>query len=148
MEANREGNADATTTQLAQRERELLAARRISVPGTLVLGRYFTDRDGEHVLALTRKAGPSPSAPASGRIEHIALLAALHTRGPDGAWRHIILRQGPLKLAIRGEEEIRLPNGVLGGEHAHDNALLAPRNAAFERHLDAIWNKVSITDRR
>ena len=30
MEANREGNADATTTQLAQRERELLAARRIS----------------------------------------------------------------------------------------------------------------------
>lgn len=64
-----------------------LAAQRISVPGSLALGRHFTDRDGEHVLVLARKAGPSPSAPASGRIEHIALLAALHTRGPDGAWR-------------------------------------------------------------
>lgn len=180
-----------------------LAARRISVPGTLVLGRHFMDRDGEHVLVLTRKAGPSPSAPASGGIEHIALLAALHTRGPGGAWRQswtirdvndcpgldssadfitkevtitdidrdgrlevavpyrmfcgggiepatvkVILRQGPLKLAIRGEEELRLPTGVIGGEHTHDKDLLAPRNAAFKRHLDAIWKKVSIIDRR
>jgi len=180
-----------------------LAARRISVPGTLVLGRQFTDRDGEHVLVLTRKAGPSPSAPSSGRIEHIALLAALHTRSADGEWRQswtirdvndcpgldssadffakdvtftdidrdgrlevtvpytmfcgggiepatvkVILRQGALKLAIRGEALLRFPRQEFGGEFKHDQALLEPRNAAFKRHLDKVWNKVYIDDRR
>jgi hypothetical protein len=53
-----------------------------------------------------------------------------------------------LKLAIRGEEKIRVLTGAFGGEHTHDKALLAPRNAAFKRYLDAIWKKVSIADRR
>lgn len=181
-----------------------LAERRIDLPGTLVLARRFADRDGEHILVLTRKAGPSPSTPASGRIEHIVLLAALHSRGADGTWRQswtvrdindcpgldsdadfftkevsftdidrdgrievtvpyrmfcgggidpatvkVILRQGPLKLAIRGQAELQLPGQqAFGGEHQHDKALRDPRKAGFKRHLDSVWKKVSIDDRR
>lgn len=180
-----------------------LAARRISVPGALVLDRQFRDGDGEHLLVLTRKAGPSPSAPSSGRIEHIALLATLHTRGANGEWRQrwtirdvndcpgfdssadffarevtftdidrdgrlevtvpytmfcgggiepatvkVILRQGSLKLAIRGEALLRFPGQEFGGELKRDQVLQEPRNAAFKRHLDQVWSRIYIDDRR
>lgn len=196
------GAVQAAVTPVPVTEEDL-AARRISVPGTLVLGRHFTDRDGEHVLVLARKTGPSPSAPSSGRIEHIALLTSLHTRGANGAWQQtwtirdvndcpgldgsaeffakeltftdidrdgrvevtvpyrmfcgggiepatikLVLRQGAAKLAIRGEAKVRIPGETFGGEHRHDRALLDPRNAGFKRHLDAIWKRVSIDDRR
>jgi len=196
------GAARAASTPVPV-DQHYLAARRIDVPGTLVLGRAYTDRDGEHLLVLTRKTGPSPSAPSSGRTENYALLAALHTRGADGAWRQswtirdindcpgldsdagffanevtftdidkdgrvevtvpyrmfcgggiepatlkVILRQGERKLAIRGQQAIRFPRQTFGGEQTHDAALLAPRNAAFKRHLDAVWKKVVIDDRR
>jgi hypothetical protein len=196
------GAAHAASTP-APVDQHYLAARGVQVPGTLVLGRAYTDRDGEHVLVLTRKTGPSPGAPSSGRAEYHALLATLHTRGADGAWRQswtirdvndcpgldsdagffasevtftdidkdgrlevtvpyrmfcgggiepatlkVILRQGERKLAIRGQQAIRFPRQTFGGEQAHDEALLAPRNAAFKRHLDAVWRKVVIDDRR
>lgn len=196
------GTVHAADTPVPVNESNL-AARRISVPGALVLGRHFTDRDGEHVLVLIRKAGPSSSAPSPSRIEHIALLAALHTRGANGAWQQswtirdindcpgldgsadffakevtftdidrdgrlevtvpytmfcgggiepatvkVILRQGALKLAIRGEALLRFPGKEFGGEFKRDQALLEPRNAAFKRHLDKVWNRVYIDDRR
>lgn len=196
-------SAAAAATKPVPIDADFLAARRISIAGTLVMARHLTDRDGDHVLVLSRKAGPSPSAPASGRIEHVALLAALHSRGTSGAWRQtwtirdvndcpgldgsadffvqevsftdidrdgrtevtvpyrmfcgggiepdtvkVILRQGTLKLAIRGEAQVRLPGQAFGGEHRHDKALLDPRNAAFKRHLDAVWKNASIDDRR
>lgn len=180
-----------------------LAARGIAIPGTPVLARHFTDREGEHLLVLTRKAGPSPRAPSSGRIEHIALLAALHTRGADGTWKQswtirdandcpgldgdadffarevrfsdidrdgrievtvpyrmfcgggiepatikLILRQGSLKFAIRGEAQVRVPSGAFGGEYKYDKALLDPRNADFKQHLDGMWKRIYIDDRR
>jgi len=57
----------------------------------------------------------------------------------------IILRDGPTKLAIRGESLVRYPGQEpFGGEHQHDKALLAPDRAAYKQHLDAIWKKVSV----
>lgn len=183
--------------------KQFLAARQVSVPGVLVLARHFADRDGEHLLVLTRRAGPSPSAPTSGRVEHIELLAALHTRAANGTWPRtwtirdindcpgldisadffprevrltdvdrdgrievtvpyrmfcgggiepdtvkVILRQGALKLAVRGTAQVRLREQTFGGDHRHDRALLDHRNEGFKQHLDAVWKRVSIGDRR
>jgi len=57
----------------------------------------------------------------------------------------VILRDGPTKLAIRGESLVRYPGQeAFGGEHQHDKALLAPERAAYKQHLDALWKKVSV----
>lgn len=56
-----------------------LASQHIPVRGKLVTARRVHDRDGEHILALSRKAGPSPTNPDSGRIEHIELHAAYYS---------------------------------------------------------------------
>lgn len=63
-----------------------LAAHKITVAGTLVAARRIGDRDGEHVLVLERKAGPSPSKPKSGRIEHIDLVATFYGQAGAG-WK-------------------------------------------------------------
>lgn len=61
----------------------------------------------------------------------------------------IILRDGPTKLAIRGESLVRYPGQEpFGGEHQHDKVLLAPERAAYRQHLDAIWKKVSVDMRK
>lgn len=57
------GGATQAASTPAPVDQHYLAARRIKVPGTLVLARAYTDRDGEHVLVLTRKTGPLPAPP-------------------------------------------------------------------------------------
>lgn len=175
-----------------------LAAEHIPSIGKVIDARRVRDRLGEHILVLDRKAGPSPKAPKSGRIEHIELNAAYYSR-QNGGWRQewsvhdvvdcpgldaaadffassvsvtdinndgkaevtvpyelfcgggidthtvkIILREGPLKLAIRGESTLRLPGQPpFGGDHAYDKILLTPAYAAYKRHMDRVWNTVS-----
>jgi hypothetical protein len=180
-----------------------LAAQHIPSAEKLVLARRIRDQAGEHVLVLNRKAGPSPAAPKSGRIEHIELNAIYYSRrssgwspewtvhdfvecpgldaaadffsssvnvtdingdgkaeitipyklfcggGIDSYTVKVILREGPLKLAIRGESEVRLPGQqAFGGEHEYDKALLMPAYAAYKSHMDQVWKTVSLDTRR
>ncbi|NGZ87438.1 hypothetical protein GW587_24660 [Duganella sp. SAP-35] len=180
-----------------------LASQHIPSSGTLVAARMIRDQDGEHILQLNRQAGPSPSAPKSGRIEHIELTAVYYAK-QAGGWKQewtvrdvadcpeldaaadffissvavtdingdgkaeitipyklfcgggidsytvkVILREGPLKLAIRGESEVRLPGQPpFGGDHKYDKALLTPAYAAYKNHLDQIWKTVSVDIRK
>ena len=61
----------------------------------------------------------------------------------------VILREGPLKLAIRGESEVRLTGQpAFGGGHDYDKALLTPAYSAYKTHMDQIWTTVSADIRR
>lgn len=193
----------ATTWRSEDASAAALAARGIRPPGRVVLAKTIFDRDGEHMLLLTRSAGPSPDAPRSGRVELIALDAALYAKGARG-WRadwtlhdevdcpgldsaadffasavtitdvngdgkvevtlpytmfcgggvdsatvKVVLREGPLKLAIRGQSQVVFPGQPpFGGEHALDKLLQAPAYAAYRRHLEQVWNAVSVDRRR
>jgi hypothetical protein len=70
-----------------------------------------------------------------------------HLFGGGGVDPHtvkVILREGSTKLAIRGASLMRHPGQQpFGGEHRHDKALLAPERAAYRKHMDAVWRKVS-----
>jgi hypothetical protein len=57
-----------------------LTAQKIVSIGTVVSAQRIRDSNGEHVLVLARQAGPSPSNPTSGRIEHIELRATFYGR--------------------------------------------------------------------
>lgn len=175
-----------------------LDAQHITSSGKLVFARRIRDENGEHILALHRKAGPSPSTPKSGRIEHIEVNAAYYSQQYNG-WKQkwtvhdfvecpgldamadffsssvsvtdingdgkaevtipyklfcgggidshtvkVILREGPLKLAIRGKSEVKLPGQPpFGGEHEYDKALLTPAYATYKQHMDQVWKTVS-----
>jgi hypothetical protein len=176
-----------------------LAAQKIVSIGTVVSGLRIRDSNGEHVLVLARQAGPSPSRPKSGRVEHIELRATFYVHA-GAAWNpewtihdvvdcpnldsaadffpkavtftdlnsdgrvettvayhmfcgggidthtvKVILREGATKLAIRGESRMFYPGQeAFGGEHQYDKALLQPDRAAYKRHMDRIWEAVSV----
>lgn len=83
-----------------------------------------------------------------GRVEVTVAYHLFCGGGVDPRAVKVILRDGSTKLAIRGESELRFPGQPsIGGEHKHDKALFDPTNAAFKRHLDAVWGKVSIERR-
>lgn len=64
----------------------LLASEQIGVNGALVMARRIVDRAGEHLLVVSRLAGPSSAPRATpGATERIDLFAALYTR-KDKAW--------------------------------------------------------------
>lgn len=182
---------------------QYLKAQQIKVPAPPTSAMRVADKNGEHLLVMTRSVGASPSRPKSGRIEHIALIATYYDRRGTGwatAWTirdsvdcpgldaaaefftsavsftdlnadgraeitvpyrlfcgggiepsivKVILRDGATKLAIRGESTVQLPGRhPFGGEHQHDKVLLQPANAVFKRHLDQVWDKVSVDRRR
>jgi hypothetical protein len=61
----------------------------------------------------------------------------------------VILREGPLKLAIRGESEVRMTGQPpFGGGHDYDKALLTPAYSAYKSHMDQVWKTVSPDIRR
>lgn len=175
-----------------------LAVQHIQSTPDLVAARHVRDQVGEHLLVLNRKAGPSPVAPKSGRIEHIELNATYYFQqnsawkeewtvhdfvecpgldpaanffasavsitdingdgkaevtipyklfcggGVDSSTVKIILREGLLKLAIRGESEVKLPGQEpFGGDHQYDKTLLTPAYAAYKKHMDQVWELVS-----
>lgn len=64
-----------------------LAFENIRLRGSLAVAYSISDRQGEHILVLTRKAGPSPAAPRSGRIERIDLVAKYYRRVAIGLWK-------------------------------------------------------------
>jgi len=64
--------------------------------------------------------------------------------GIDSYTVKVILREGPLKLAIRGKSEVKLPGQpAFGGEHEYDKALLTPAYATYKKHMDQVWKTVS-----
>jgi hypothetical protein len=197
-------NAEADIRKPVAMDAKRLALANILVNGSLAAAYRISDRDGEHILVLSRKSGSSPSAPKSGRIERVDLVAEYYQR-IAGQWKQewtirdssdcpgldvagefflpqvgftdlnndgkaevtvpyrlfcgggvepstvkVILRDGPVKLAIRGESLVQVQHpGVeaFGGEHKHDAALLTPDSAPYKRHLDAVWAKVSVEKR-
>lgn len=66
---------------------DYLTSQSIRFDGKLVGAWRITDRSGEHVLVLSRKAGPWPAGTASARIENIDLAALYYTRHEPGRWR-------------------------------------------------------------
>jgi hypothetical protein len=180
-----------------------LSAQHIPSAGNLVAAQRVLDQDGEHVLVLTRKAGPSPAAPQSGRVEHIELDAVYYAK-QGGAWKpawtvhdfvdcpgldaaaefftsavsvtdingdgkaevtvpykllcgggidpytvKVILREGQLKLAIRGESDLKLPGQEpMPGARQYDKALQTQRYSAYKKHMDQVWRTVSPDLRR
>ena len=63
-----------------------LKTENIPSPGRLVRAYRITDQEGEHVLVMSRKEGPSPENPGSGRVERIDLGAGFYTRIGKGNW--------------------------------------------------------------
>lgn len=176
-----------------------LAQQQIASTGKVVGAWRVRDQDGDHVLVLARRAGPSPANPKSGRAEHIELRATLHDGTATGwkpAWTihdvvdcpnldssadffpkavtftdlnddgrveatvayhmfcgggidthtiKVILREGATKLAIRGESTMIYPGQEpFGGGHQYDKALLQPDRAAYWKHMDRVWQDVSV----
>lgn len=170
-----------------------LAARHIGYTGKLVDATRVDDRDGEHLLVLSRKAGRSQME-NSDRDDDYIELAATYYGNKDGRWQvewtvrdhvdcpildhsadfalsavrisdlnhdgrsevtipyklfcsggidfstvKVILREGATKLAIRGELEFHGNTPALEGKRQYDPALLQPANAAYKKHLDAVW---------
>jgi len=198
-------NAEADIGKPLAIDAKVLASENIRIDGRIAAAYRISDRDGEHILVLSRKSGPSPAAPKSGRVERIDLAAAYYQRSTSGGWKQawtirdasdcpgldvegdfflahvgftdvnkdgaaevtvpyrlfcggaiepstvkVILRDGPVKLAIRGESLVKVQQGgveAFGGEHKHDAALLKPERAAYKQHLDAVWAKVSVDKR-
>lgn len=65
--------------------------------------------------------------------------------GSDTHSVKVVLREGATELAIRGESRMFYPGQEpFGGEHKYDKALLQPDRAAYRRHMDHIWDAVSI----
>lgn len=64
-----------------------LTAENIRINGVLSGAYQISDRNGDHILVLTRKEGPSPVAPQSGRIEHIDLVAVYYLRVAKLQWK-------------------------------------------------------------
>jgi hypothetical protein len=63
-----------------------LKTENIPSPGRLVRAYRITDQEGEHVLVMSRKEGPSPQNPDAGRVERIDLTAGFYTRINKGNW--------------------------------------------------------------
>lgn len=69
--------------------------------------------------------------------------------GVDSYTVKVILREGPLKLAIRGESEVRLPGQApFGGGHQLDRRLLTQPYKLYREHLEKVWRTVSVDTRR
>lgn len=64
-----------------------LLAEGIHVEGRLGTAFRISYRDGAHILVLSRKLGPSPAAPGSGRIERVDLIADYYRRLSPGRWQ-------------------------------------------------------------
>ena len=63
--------------------------------------------------------------------------------GGDYSTVKVILREGATKLAIRGELEFHGKPPALEGKRQYDPALLQPANAAYKKHLDAVWKALA-----
>ena len=183
---------------------EYLTSQHIPISGKLVMAKRIRDKNGEHVLVLNRRVGPSSARPNSGRVEHIELNAAYYYQ-EAGVWKtewtvqyfverpgldataefftsslsvtdlnddgkaeitipyklfcggggidssnvKVILREGPLKLAIRGESLVKLPGQEpFGGAHQYDKTLLLPAYTKYKQHLDKIWKVVGVETRK
>lgn len=192
-------NADVGLLTPLQVDKTKLATERIVSGGTVISVQGIRDKDGEHILVLTRRGGASPSRPNTGRIDYIELKATFYRRtgnqwqpewtihdlvdcpnldsvaeffpkavkftdlNGDGSVEvtvpyhmfcggaiephtvKVILREGATKLAIRGESRMLYPGQEpFGGEHQYDKALLQPDRAAYKRHLDQVWQAVSV----
>lgn len=80
-----------------------------------------------------------------GRVEVTVPYHLFCGGGIDTHTVKVILREGATKLAIRGESRMLYPGQEpFGGEHQYDKALLQPDRAAYKRHLDRVWQEVSV----
>lgn len=65
--------------------------------------------------------------------------------GVDSHTVKVILREGATKLAMRGESTMLYPGQApFGGVRQYDKSLLQPVRAAYKKHMDRIWQEVSV----
>jgi len=80
-----------------------------------------------------------------GRVEATVAYHLFCGGGIDTHTVKVILREGATKLAIRGESTMIYPGQEpFGGEHQYDKALLQPDRAAYKKHMDRVWQDVSV----
>lgn len=80
-----------------------------------------------------------------GRVEVTVAYHMFCGGGIDTHTIKVILREGATKLAIRGESTmIYSGQEPFGGEHQYDKALLQPDRAAYRKHMDRVWQDVSV----
>ena len=80
-----------------------------------------------------------------GRVEATVPYHLFCGGGIDTHTVKVILREGATKLAIRGESTMLYPGQpAFGGEHQYDKALLQPDRAAYRKHMDRVWQDVSV----
>lgn len=87
MAAACDGKAEAMFGKPSKVNAEQLVTERIHVEGKLGAAFHIADQDGAHILVLSRKLGPSPAAPGSGRIERVDLFADYYRRLSPGRWQ-------------------------------------------------------------
>ena len=79
-----------------------------------------------------------------GRVE-VSVPYHMFCGGVDTHTVKVILREGATKLAIRGESTMLYPGQApFGGVRQYDKALLQPVRAAYKKHMDRIWQEVSV----
>ena len=80
-----------------------------------------------------------------GRVEATVAYHMFCGGGIDTHTVKVILREGATKLAIRGESTMIYPGQEpFGGEHQYDKALLQPDRATYRKHMDRVWQDVSV----
>lgn len=67
-------------------DKAFLAAEHIPIAGKLVRADRIDDAEGQHVLVLSRKEGPSQDEPTPGRMERVDLTVGFYTRVRQGTW--------------------------------------------------------------
>jgi hypothetical protein len=114
----------------------------------------WTIRDGVDCPGLDADAGFYVKAitftdlNGDGRVEATVPYHTFCGGGIDSQTVKVILREGATKLAIRGASRVELPGQKpFGGEHQADKALDQPALAAYKRHLEAVWQAVSVDKR-
>jgi hypothetical protein len=188
------GSATAADASSRRVDPAFLSREHINITGKLVYGAQVHDRQGQHLLVLSRLVGQSPDQSNPDPNDHVDIRAAYYTRASD-KWAQdwviydfvdcphldfnaaflpnttrvtdvdgdgvdeitvaykllcrggmdfdtvkVIMRQGDMKFAIRGEVQIGLPSGEsTNGEPVPDKALLLPQNAVYKKHLESAW---------
>jgi len=95
------------------------------------------------------KAATFTDLNGDGRVEVTVAYHMFCSGGIDTDTVKVILREGATKLAIRGQSRMIYPdNEPFGGEHEYDKALLQPDRAAYKKHMDRVWQNVSVYDFR
>ena len=108
--------------------------------------RYFVDCPGlDHEAEFFPDSVTVTDLNANGKAEVTVAYSLFCGGGIDPSTLKVIMREGPLKFAMRGTTIIQTPgNAPFGGEANYDQSLDKAENSAFKKHIMAVREKVVI----